>query len=162
MLKNKHSEYKLAKKKKIPAPLLGVLIGISAFAALSGTDYAVSYYQGENYMPYSEVVQFCDELDVNMSYFTYETSPKKQNTRAVFPKDGIKLNIFMKNLTEEQKNDMQERYRLENERYWNLYKVHKEDEKNYDCIIDTTNLSVEEVANEIIKKYEEWLNKQNF
>ena len=73
--------------------------------------------------------------------------------------DAKRKNTEKFNTVEEQKEDMKKRYRLENERYWNLYKVHKEDEKNYDCIIDTTNLSVEEVANKIIKKYEEWLNK---
>ena len=58
---------------------------------------------------------------------------------------------------EEQKKDMQERYRLENERYWNLYQVHKEDESNYDYIINTTNHTPEEVATIIIQEYEKWL-----
>lgn len=58
---------------------------------------------------------------------------------------------------EEQKADMIERYKLENERYWKIYKVHKEDESNYDLIIDTTNLTPEKVANMIIKKYKKWL-----
>ena len=59
---------------------------------------------------------------------------------------------------EEQKQDMIKRYKLENERYWNLYKVHKEDESNYDLVIDTTNYTPEEVADKIIEEYNKWLN----
>ncbi len=107
MLKNKDLRVKPARKHKIPAALLGVMIGLGSVGTVGGIDYAVTYFQGESYMPYSEVVQFCDDLDLNTSYFSYEASPNKQNTRAVFPKGGIKLNIFLDNLTEEQKNDMQ-------------------------------------------------------
>ena len=39
---------------------------------------------------------------------------------------------------EEQKQDLIERYKLENERYWNLYHVRKEDLSNYDFVLDTT------------------------
>ena len=107
MLKNKQAKYKPAKKHKIPAMLLGVMIGLGSFGTIGGIDYAVTYYNGEDYMPYSEVVQFCDDLDLNMSYFSFETSPQRQNTRAVFPKEGIKLNIYIDNLTEDEKNDLQ-------------------------------------------------------
>ena len=60
---------------------------------------------------------------------------------------------------EEQKADMIRRYRMENERYWKLYHVHKEDMSNYDLVIDTTKLTPEETANQIIEKYKEWLDK---
>ena len=60
---------------------------------------------------------------------------------------------------EEQKADMQKRYRLENERYFKLYNVHKDDMSNYDLVIDTTNMKPEEVAQLIITKYNEWLKK---
>lgn len=62
---------------------------------------------------------------------------------------------------EEQKMDMQKRYRLENERYWKLYGIRKEDESNYDFVIDTTNLTPEQVADRIEKEYKEWLNNTN-
>ena len=58
---------------------------------------------------------------------------------------------------EEQKQDMQKRYKLENERYWELYGVRKEDESNYDLVIDTTNLTPEQVANKIQQEYKKWL-----
>ena len=58
---------------------------------------------------------------------------------------------------EEQKADMQERYRIETERYWNIYKVRKDDMSNYDLVIDTTNLTPTEVANKIKKEYFKWL-----
>ena len=60
---------------------------------------------------------------------------------------------------EEQKADMIRRYKMENDRYWKLYHVHKEDMSNYDLVIDTTKLTPEETANEIITKYNEWLKK---
>lgn len=58
---------------------------------------------------------------------------------------------------EEQKADMQKRYKLENKRYFELYNVHKEDEKNYDLVIDTTNFTPEEVAKKIKEEYFKWL-----
>lgn len=58
---------------------------------------------------------------------------------------------------EEQKADMQKRFEMENERYWNLYHVRKEDMSNYDLVVDTTNMTPEEVAEEIKNKYKKWL-----
>lgn len=58
---------------------------------------------------------------------------------------------------EEQKADMQKRYELENRRYFELYNVHKEDESNYDLVLDTTNLTQEEVAGKIKEEYFKWL-----
>ena len=60
---------------------------------------------------------------------------------------------------EDQKRDMEKRYQLENERYYNLYNIRKEDESNYDIVIDTTNMTPEEVAYIIIEEYEKWLEK---
>lgn len=58
---------------------------------------------------------------------------------------------------EEQKQDMIKRFKLENERYWNLYHVRKEDMSNYDLVIDTTNITAEETAEIIKKEYFKWL-----
>ena len=58
---------------------------------------------------------------------------------------------------EEQKADMQKRFKMENERYWNLYHVRKEDMSNYDLVVDTTNMTPEEVAEEIKREYRKWL-----
>ena len=58
---------------------------------------------------------------------------------------------------EEQKKDIEKRYRLENERYWELYGVRKEDESNYDFILDTTYLTPDEVADKIEEEYKKWL-----
>lgn len=60
---------------------------------------------------------------------------------------------------EDQKNDIQKRYQLENERYWELYKVRKEDLSNYDFVIDTTNITPKEAAEKIKEKYQQWLEK---
>ncbi len=58
---------------------------------------------------------------------------------------------------EEQKKDMIKRYKLENERYFGLYGVHKEDMSNYDFVLDTTELELEEVSKKIIEAYTKWL-----
>ena len=58
---------------------------------------------------------------------------------------------------EEQKADMQKRYKMENERYWKLYHVHKDDMSNYDLVLDTTNLTPEEAAEIIEREYKKWL-----
>ena len=58
---------------------------------------------------------------------------------------------------EEQKQDMIKRFNMENERYWNLYHVRKEDMSNYDLVVDTTNITPEEVAEIIKREYLKWL-----
>ena len=60
---------------------------------------------------------------------------------------------------EEQKEDIQKRYKLENERYFNLYGIHKEDLSNYDFVIDTTNISPDEAADKIMEEYIKWQKK---
>ncbi|MGN1326545.1 MAG: cytidylate kinase family protein [Clostridia bacterium] len=71
--------------------------------------------------------------------------------------DNLRKNSEKFDTIEEQKQDMQKRYQLENERYWNIYGIRKEDESNYDLVIDTTNLTPEQVADKIEKEYKEWL-----
>ena len=58
---------------------------------------------------------------------------------------------------EEQKKDIEKRYKLENERYLELYGVRKEDESNYDLVLDTTNLTPDQVADVIEEEYKKWL-----
>lgn len=58
---------------------------------------------------------------------------------------------------EEQKQDMIRRFTLENERYFRLYNVHKEDMSNYDLVVDTTNITPEEAAEIIKTEYFKWL-----
>ena len=61
------------------------------------------------------------------------------------------------NTIEEQKEDMQKRFNMENERYWKLYHVRKDDMSNYDLVVDTTNITPEEVADKIKAEYFKWL-----
>lgn len=58
---------------------------------------------------------------------------------------------------EEQKADIEKRYKLENERYFELYGVRKEDESNYDYVLDTTHLTPDQVADKIEEQYKKWL-----
>lgn len=60
---------------------------------------------------------------------------------------------------EEHKKALIERFTLENERYFNVYGIKKDDLNHYDLVIDTTNKSKEEVADIIILEYKKWLNK---
>ena len=71
--------------------------------------------------------------------------------------DKKRKNTECFNTVEEQKQDMIKRFNLENERYWKLYQVHKEDMSNYDLVIDTTNITPEEAAEIIKKEYFKWL-----
>lgn len=59
----------------------------------------------------------------------------------------------------EQKNDMIKRKKSEHKRYKALYNVDIQDMKNYDLVIDTTNLTPNEVANIIQENYFKFLNK---
>lgn len=63
------------------------------------------------------------------------------------------------NTIEEQKEDIKKRYKLENERYFSLYGIHKEDLSNYDFVIDTTNITAQQAADQIKKEYLNWLKK---
>lgn len=58
---------------------------------------------------------------------------------------------------EEQEQDIIKRFSLENERYFSLYNVHKEDMNNYDLVVDTTNMKPDEVADKIIEEYNNWI-----
>lgn len=60
---------------------------------------------------------------------------------------------------EEQKADLQKRFQLENDRYFEIYGIHKDDMSNYDFVLDTSNLSPEEVKEKILEAYKEWQNK---
>lgn len=58
---------------------------------------------------------------------------------------------------EEYKADMIKRYNGENERYIKLYGVNRADMSNYDLVVDTTNMTREEVKNKILEEYLKWL-----
>lgn len=58
---------------------------------------------------------------------------------------------------EEYKEDLKKRYNLENNRYFKLYGIRKNDMNNYDLVIDTTNMTIEEVFDKIINEYKNWL-----
>ena len=60
------------------------------------------------------------------------------------------------NTIEEQKEDMLKRYTLENERYFNIYGVRKDDMSNYDLVLDTKNLTPIQVKEKIIEEYYNW------
>lgn len=58
---------------------------------------------------------------------------------------------------EEQKKDMERRYKMENARYFKLYGVRKEDLSNYDLVVDTTDKTPTQVKEKILEEYNKWL-----
>lgn len=58
---------------------------------------------------------------------------------------------------EEQKQDMIKRFQSENERFFKLYGIHKEDLSNYDLVVDTSYDSIEENTRKIEEAYKKWL-----
>lgn len=64
------------------------------------------------------------------------------------------------NTIEEQRQDIIKRYNLENERYFKLYGIRKDDMSNYDLVIDTTNMTAKETSDKIKEEYFKWLDKQ--
>lgn len=60
---------------------------------------------------------------------------------------------------EEHKQALIERFEKENERYYKLYNVRKDDMSNYDLVIDTTYMTPLEVAELIVLEYKKWQEK---
>lgn len=58
---------------------------------------------------------------------------------------------------EEHKQDIIRRYKLENERFFKLYGVRKDDMSNYDLVVDTTDITPEQAKVIIKNEYEKWL-----
>ena len=77
--------------------------------------------------------------------------------KRVFEDETRRITERKFNTIEEQKKDIEKRYKLENERYLELYGVRKEDESNYDLVLDTTNLTPDQVADVIEEEYKKWL-----
>ena len=59
---------------------------------------------------------------------------------------------------EAQKEDLQRRFKNDLARYMNLYGVKRNDMSNYDYVLDTSNLTINEVLNKIKEAYEIWKN----
>lgn len=56
--------------------------------------------------------------------------------------------------------EIAERFKLENDRYFKIYNIRKDDMSNYDYVLDTTNISPDEAAQNILTEYFKWLKKQ--
>lgn len=81
-----------------------------------------------------------------------------ESARRAFGDEGRKATESF-NSIEEYKKDLKLRYKLEKDRYMNLYGVDKSDMSNYDLIVDTTSITPNEVKEKIVNAYNEWLNK---
>lgn len=87
------------------------------------------------------------KVDIDVSAKRAFNDPKRKATESF-------------NTIEEQKQDMIKRYNLENERYFKLYGIRKDDMSNYDLVIDTTNMTAKETSDKIKEEYFKWLDKQ--
>ena len=75
-------------------------------------------------------------------------------------KDSVNRNIEDKyNTLEEAKNAIIKRQFYERDRYIKEYGIDVLDYTNYDVVIDSTNLSSDDIASQIINEYNEWLKK---
>ncbi len=98
---------------------------------------------------------------VKQSFKVYLKVDTDEAARRVFA-DSTRGKVENYSSLENAKKEIEERFKLENERYFKLYGVRKDDMSNYDLVIDTTYLSPEEVAQKIEKEYYIWLkNKEN-
>ena len=70
------------------------------------------------------------------------------------------IEVLKGETVEEQKQDMIKRFNSENERFFNLYGVHKEDMSNYDFVVDTTHNTIETNASIIEEAYRRWLEEE--
>lgn len=90
------------------------------------------------------------------SYKVYLTIDIEEAAKRAFYDENRKSTEAFSTI-EEQKQDMIRRYKMENERYFNLYGVRKEDLSNYDLVVNTTGKSPETVKQEILDGYKKWL-----
>lgn len=59
---------------------------------------------------------------------------------------------------EETKQKIIFRHNEENNRWFKTYGINRDDMSNYDLVIDTTDLTADEVCNKVIESYNNWLN----
>jgi cytidylate kinase len=52
---------------------------------------------------------------------------------------------------------MEERFKSEQKRYWDLYKINNTDKSQFDLVIDTNKNNLEEVVEIIVSEYKKWL-----
>lgn len=90
------------------------------------------------------------------SFKVYLTIDINEAARRAFYDEGRKSTEKFASI-EEQKADMERRYKMENERYFNLYGVRKEDLSNYDLVVDTTEKTPTQVKEKILEEYKKWL-----
>lgn len=62
---------------------------------------------------------------------------------------------------EEQKKDIKKRYQMENDRFFELYGVRRDDMSNYDYVLDTSELTLQQTKEQIKLNYFKWLEKNN-
>ena len=102
-------------------------------------------------------------IDARLGWYTVPTSFKvylkvdqdEGARRAFYDPDRKATENFA--TIEEYKADMIKRYNGENERYIKLYGVDRADMSNYDLVVDTTNMTREEVKDKILEEYKKWI-----
>ena len=103
-------------------------------------------------------------IDARLGFYTVPNSFKvylkvdqdEGARRAFYDPDRKQTEDFA--TIEEYKADMIKRYNGENERYIKLYGVDRADMNNYDLVVDTTNMTREDVKDVILKEFKRWIN----
>lgn len=93
---------------------------------------------------------------VNQSFKVYLKVDSNEAARRVFL-DKTRGEVENYSSLDSAKNEIEERFKLENERYFKIYGVKKDDMSNYDLVIDTTYMTPHMVAEKIENEYYNWL-----
>lgn len=90
------------------------------------------------------------------SFKVYLRVDLKEAARRAY-NDALRKDTEQYKSIEEAMKDIKYRYEQENMRYLKTYGVKRDDMSNYDLVIDTTEMTPEQVADKILTEYKEWL-----
>lgn len=110
-------------------------------------NFVIDARLGWFFIPKSFKVYLNLDFQISAQRILATITPDRKNTENIpdDPKEYAKL--------------LEERMKHESERYQNLYQVDPADSSNYDLVIDTGNLKPEQIAEQIIQVFSDWLNQ---
>ena len=92
------------------------------------------------------------------SYKIYLYVSEDEAARRIF-NDKVRINEKKYDTLDEAKQFSIRRNQLEIDRYKNIYGIDVSNKENYDLVLDTSNMKIEEVLEKIIKNYEKYLER---
>ena len=125
---------------------------------LSDSDLEDSYLSSKNEDNSNLIGVFSLLNKENTIHLRKFSGLKKENLKGVYSFSGVKDSEQF-NSIEEAKRQILYRFNEENNRWFKTYGVHRDDMSNYDLVIDTTDLTIEEVNTIVLNAYKKWLNE---